>query len=157
MIVTVAAMGRDRVIGQDGHLPWKMPADMRHFREVTRGKTVVMGRKTYEAIGRPLPDRTNLVLSRARDFEIPGCKVVTLEEALEYPELYVLGGEEIYRLFLPRAQRQILTEIHGDFMGDTYYPDFSRHEWKEVARVDYPADEENPHPYSFVTWERIQD
>lgn len=155
MIVTVAAMGRDRVIGQDGHLPWKMPADMRHFREVTRGKTVIMGRKTYESIGRPLPDRTNLVLSRARDFTIPGCQVVSFEEALEHPELYVLGGEEIYRLFLPRAQRQILTEIHGDFMGDTYYPDFSRHEWKEVERIDHPADAENPHPYSFVTWERV--
>lgn len=154
MITAVAAMGHNRVIGQDGRLPWKMPADLRHFRSLTRGQTILMGRKTWESIGRPLPDRENLVLSRSRDLVLEGARVVTLDEALAIENLFVIGGEEIYRLFLPHLDRQELTEIHATFEGDSFYPEFSRQEWVESERVDYPADEENPYPFSFVTWVR---
>ncbi len=154
MITSVAALSHNRVIGQDGRLPWKMPADLRHFRALTKGKTILMGRKTWESIGHPLPDRENLVLSRSTDFVPEGARLVTLEEALALPELYVIGGEEIYRLFLPHFDRQELTEIHGTFDGDSYYPEFSRAEWREVKRVDHEPDADNPYSYSFVTWDR---
>lgn len=154
MIISVAALGINRVIGQDGRLPWRMPADLRHFKELTVGKSVLMGRKTWESLGRPLPDRENLVMTRSTNFAVEGARLITFEEALALPELYVIGGEEIYRLFLPHMHRQELTEIQGTFEGDSFYPEFSKHEWGESRRVDHPADDKNPYPYSFVTWDR---
>lgn len=154
MIIAVAAMGHNRVIGQDGRIPWKMPADLRHFRAVTQGGTVLMGRRTWESLGRALPDRENLVLTRSTDFQPEGARAVTLEEALALKDVFIIGGEDVYRLFLPHFDRQVLTEIHATFEGDTFYPEFSKTEWHEVERVDHEADADNPYPYSFVTWAR---
>jgi len=156
----VVAMDRNRVIGLNQGLPWHLPRDLRRFEALTLGKVVLMGRRTHEAIGRPLPGRRNLVLTRAPGYATPGCEVVhSLEEALaraaESGELMVIGGAEIFRQLLSRATRLYLTEIDAAVDGDTWFPDLDRSEWREVEREDVPADERNPYPLSFVTLERV--
>lgn len=159
LVALVVAMGRNRVIGRDNALPWHLPADLRHFRAVTLGKPVVMGRRTHESIGRPLPERTNLVISGDAGYRAAGCVVLTsLEAAYEYcrdsAEVMVIGGASLYRQALPRAQRIYLTEIRQDFAGDTVFPELDASAWREAARVDHPADDKNPYPYSFIVLER---
>lgn len=161
LVALVVAMGRNRVIGRDNALPWHLPADLRHFRAVTLGKPVVMGRRTHESIGRPLPERTNIVLSRDESYQAAGCVVLpSLEAALEYcrdsAELMVIGGASLYRQALPRAQRIYLTEIQQDFAGDTVFPPLEADAWREIARDDRPADGKNPYPHSFIVLERTQ-
>lgn len=158
-ITLVVAMDEAGVIGADGDMPWHLPADLRHFKRVTLGKPVLMGRRTHESIGRPLPGRLNLVLTRDRHLVAPGCDVVhDMDQALAaaegVPELMVIGGAEIFRLFLPRADRILLTRVHGRFSGDTWFPDPDLADWKEVSREDFPADARNPHAYSFQELER---
>jgi len=160
-VALVVAMGRNRVIGRDNALPWHLPADLRHFRAVTLGKPVVMGRRTHESIGRPLPERTNLVISRGTNYRADGCIVLpSLEAAFEYcrdgAELMVIGGASLYRQALPRAQRIYLTEIQQDFAGDTEFPQLDTDAWREVARDDRPADGKNPYPHSFIVLERTR-
>ncbi len=126
-IAIVVAMAANRVIGRDNQLPWHLPADLKHFKQLTLGKPVVMGRKTYASIGRPLPERTNIVVTRDRDYEAPGCVVVhSLDEALaaagEAAEVMVIGGAGIYRQVLPRTDTLYLTEVHAEFEGDTLFP-----------------------------------
>jgi dihydrofolate reductase len=159
IVALVVAMGRNRVIGRDNALPWHLPADLKHFRAVTLGKPVVMGRRTHESIGRPLPERINLVISRDPDYRAEGCIVLpSLDAAYEYgrdrPELMVIGGASIYRQALPQARRIYLTEIRQDFAGDTTFPEFETAAWREISRVDHSADEKNPYPYSFTVLER---
>lgn len=160
-ISLIAAMDENRVIGRDNALPWRLPADMRHFREVTMGKPLLMGRKTFESIGKPLPGRRNIILTRDPDYQAPGCEVVhTLDEALTAGagggELMVLGGADLFAQLLPRAARLYLTEIHACFSGDAWFPAFNKGEWMETGRSNHAADEKNPHAYSFVTWDRRQ-
>ncbi|WP_435104215.1 dihydrofolate reductase [Arhodomonas sp. AD133] len=157
-ITLIAAMTENRVIGRDGRLPWRLPADMRHFVATTRGKPVIMGRRNYADIGRPLPKRHNIVLTRNMDFQAPGCTVVhDLEAALaaagDAPEVMVIGGEQIYRLFLPRAHRIELTVIATRLDGDTFFPELGD-EWRETARDHHPADEQNAWPMTFLRLER---
>lgn len=148
-------MAANRVIGRDNRLPWHLPADLRHFKQLTIGKPVLMGRKTWESIGRPLPGRTNIVVTRARDYRAPGCVVVhSLDEAFsaagQSGEVMVIGGAEFYRQVLPRADCIYLTLVHGEFEGDTFFPELDDAHWQEVERTDCEADEKNPWPYSFI-------
>ena len=160
-IAIVVAMAANRVIGRDNQLPWHLPADLKHFKQLTLGKPVVMGRKTYESIGRPLPERTNIVVTRDRDYGAPGCVVVhSLDEALaaagEAAEVMVIGGAGIYRQVLPRTDTLYLTQVHAEFEGDTLFPELDAAQWREVARTDCEPDEKNPWRYSFLELVRIR-
>ncbi len=158
-IALIAALSRNGVIGRDNGLPWELPADMRHFRELTLGKPVLMGRKTFQSIGRALPGRRNIVVSRDPCFRAKDCLVVDsiaagIAAAGESEELMIIGGAAIYRATLPLAQRMYLTMVQAEVEGDAYFVDFDQAEWRETARVDRDADGENALPYSFVTLER---
>lgn len=157
----IAAMDSNRVIGNSGALPWdrKMPADLKHFKELTINHTVLMGRKTHESIGRRLPDRRNIVISSRSDLIAPGCLVVpSFEAAMEnvFPSeiIFVIGGSRVFQDALPLAEKMYLTEIDADIGGDTFFPEFNRDEWKEVSREHHEPDEKNQYPYDFVLYER---
>lgn len=157
----VVAYDRRGVIGKDNALPWRIPADMRHVRRLTIGKPLIMGRRTYESIGRPLPDRTSIVLTRDPSFAAEGVLVArTAEEALalagDAPEVIVFGGAEVFRRFLPRADRMYVTEIDAEVDGDTFFPEFDRSEWRETERETHEPDAEDPHRYAFITLERVR-
>ncbi|MCX7152275.1 MAG: type 3 dihydrofolate reductase [Proteobacteria bacterium] len=158
----IAAQARNRVIGRDNAMPWHLPADLKHFKALTMGHPVIMGRKTFEAIlaslGKPLPGRRNIIVSRNRQFTVGGCTVVgSLEQAIAgcgtAEEAFVIGGGEIYRQALPLAQRLYLTEIDAEFAGDATFPDFDKAQWHEVARSEFPAADAG-FGYAFVTYEK---
>lgn len=154
------AAAENDVIGRDRGLPWHLPADFRHFRALTVGRHVLMGRKTYESIGKALPDRTNLVLSRSAQFAPADCQVVaTLTEARaaagNQSPLMVIGGAEIYRICMPFASRIHLTLVHARIAGgDTFFSDWRTPEWRESSRERHEADDKNAYAYSFLTLER---
>lgn len=155
----IAAMGRDCVIGLDNKLPWRLPADMSHFRALTMGKPVLMGRKTHQSIGQPLTGRTNLVLSRDPEFSSEGCRVVSsleaaLAECRTAAEVMVIGGADCYAQALPHARRLYLTYIDHVFEGDQYFPSFDENEWGEVDREEHEPDAKNAYRYTFATLER---
>ena len=159
IISIIAAMGRNRVIGKDNELPWKLPADMKRFRALTLNKPVIMGRKTFESIGHPLSERINIILTKDRNYKAPGCIVVhSIDEALraarDAKEVMVIGGSSIYQQFLFHADRMYLTFIDEDFDGDAFFPRFNEAEWIEVKRENHEPDEENPYRYSFIMLER---
>jgi dihydrofolate reductase len=146
-------------IGLLGKLPWHLPNDLQRFKALTTGKSVVMGRRTFDSIGRPLPGRRNIVVSRQAGREISGCTVASsLESALAVAaggeETCVIGGAEIYRLALPLAEVVHLTRVHATVGADTFFPALDAATWEEVAREDHPADARHAHPYSFVTLRR---
>lgn len=153
----IYARAANGTIGRDGKLPWHLPADLKRFKALTIGKPMIMGRKTFESFPAPLPGRRHIVLTRARKWQAEGAEVVhSRAEALELAgegEVAVIGGAEIYALFEPLAQRIELTEVHGEYDGDTHMPALDRATWREVAREDHPADAGRP-AYSFVTLER---
>lgn len=161
MISLVVAMARNQVIGRDNALPWgRLPEDLRRFRAITLGKPVLMGRKTFESIGRPLPGRTNLVLTRDPVWQAAGTVVVhSVDEALararDSAELAGIGGAEIYRLLLPLASVIHLTRIHADIAGDTLFPPLDQSHWRVLESRDFAADERNAHDMTFVTLERV--
>ena len=153
-------MGRNRVIGKDNALPWKLPADMKRFVAVTTGKPVIMGRKTFDSIGKALRDRTNIVVTREADFRADACVVVhSIDEALapagDVPEVMVIGGSSIFEQVLPKAGRIYLTIINEDFDGQSLFPELNMDEWCEVERHDFAPDEKNIYSYTFVTLEKI--
>ena len=154
----IAAMSQNRVIGRDNRLPWHLPADWAHFKKLTMGHCLLMGRKTFESIGCPLPGRTTVVVTRQRDYAPPGVQVApSLDEALAMAtgdEVFIAGGAEIYRQSLSRADRLYLTLIKATLEGDTYFPEFDEADWPLVSQQDYPADAKNPYPYSFLVYER---
>ncbi len=160
MISLIAAMSEQGVIGVHNRLPWRLPADMRWFREHTMGKAVIMGRNTFESIGKPLAGRTNIVVSRDPEYSTAGCRVAhSLKEALQAAreasaEVMVIGGASLYAQALPLADRIYLTLVHGRFEGDAWFPEYDPAEWRELERHDHSADEKNPHDYSFVILER---
>ena len=159
ILSAIVAMAENRVIGKDNRLPWHLPADLQHFKSITTGHTIIMGRKTYESIGRPLPNRTNIILTRDKQFSAPGCVVCTsLEEALRYVdgsnEAFIIGGAEIYRQLLAKVQRIYLTIVHEQIVGDAYFPELDEKEWKEVKREAFEADDRNEYGYSFVVMEK---
>jgi len=160
-ISIVVAMAANRVIGRDNQLPWHLPADLKHFRETTMGKPILMGRKTWESIGRPLPGRTSIVITRDEDYEAPGCIVVhsieaALQAAGEQDEVMVIGGAEFYHQVLAHADTIYLTLVHRDFEGDTRFPRLDEAEWEETGRVDCEADESNPYAWSFIRLDRVR-
>ncbi len=156
----VAAVAENRVIGRAGGLPWRLPDDLKFFKQLTTGHTVIMGRKTFDEVKRPLPNRRNVVISRDPSFRPDGVTVVpSLEEALALgateDEVFVIGGGEIYRLALPGADRLYLTVVHASVEGDTYFPDFDRTAWTLDDEVFHPADERHPMSFSFRTYSRV--
>ena len=162
MIVSmIAAMAKDRVIGLNGSMPWHLPADLAHFKRSTMGCPVIMGRKTYDSIGRPLPGRENIVLSRSSNLQIEGCVVVsTLESALSKldnsSEVFIIGGQQLYQQALPLADRLYLTHIDAEFKGDTFFPDYSEVRWNQLSVESYSSDEKNAWPYRFEVLERVR-
>ena len=160
MILTiVVAMARNRVIGCNNALPWRLPADLQRFRSITLGKPVIMGRKTHESIGRPLPGRENIVVSANRDYVATGCRVThSIADALaslqKMPEVMVIGGASLYRETLACAERIYLTLVHADITGDTWFPELDTGQWRQISREDFPADERNNYAYSFIHLER---
>jgi len=154
------AMADNRVIGIKNRLPWKLPADMKWFRQNTLGKPIIMGRLTFESFGaKPLPGRRNIIISRNPSYTAHGADVYTsLEDALQTTqddeETMIIGGMSLYKQSLPLATRLYMTLVHDIVEGDAWFPEFDIHEWHETARNDFPADEKNPHAYSFVTLDR---
>lgn len=158
MTSIIVAVAQNGVIGDKNSLLWHISEDLKYFKSLTSGHPVLMGRKTYESIGRPLPNRTNVVISR-QEIEIPGCRVVhSFEEAIGlFPadeELFVIGGAQIYAEALPHAGRLYLTRIFHDYEGDTRFPSWSEDEWRLVSSDSFPRGKEYPWPFAFECWER---
>lgn len=163
MIVScIAAMAENRVIGAGGALPWKLPSDLAHFRRVTMGHPVIMGRRTWESIGRPLPGRLCVVITRRPGYTLPPdvVRAASLEDALERcrgeEEVFVIGGGEIFAQAIGLADRVHLTVLHAEMPGDTFFPELDPGEWTLVREDLRPADERNPHPHSFRVLERVR-
>ena len=160
-ISMIAAMADDRVIGINNSLPWKLPNDMKWFRQQTMGKPIVMGRKTFESFGaKPLPGRTNIIITRDNNYKAEGCIVVhSIEEAIlaagDVEEVMIIGGASFYQQMLPRAERLYLTFVHSKVDGDAWFPEWNDNGWHQVERIDHESDEKNPHAHSFVVLEKI--
>lgn len=166
IISLIAALSQNRAIGKNNDLPWRLPDDMKYFMDTTKGHHTIMGRKNYDSIPeryRPLPNRTNIVVTRQLGFKAPGCLVVhTLDKALNIAEAngereaFVIGGAEIYSASMPVADRLYLTEIHASVHGDTFFPEFDAKAWKEVSRRGHPADDRHQYGFDFVVYDRIR-
>jgi dihydrofolate reductase len=165
-IALVVAMGENRGIGRAGNLPWHLSSDMRYFRKVTMGKPIVMGRRTFESLGRVLDGRVNIILTRDRDFAVPGAVVAhSLREGLDTArdaaakagvgEIMVIGGEDVFREVLPQASRIHLTEVHAAPEADTWFPEFDASAWREISRETHKAGPRDDHDFSFVVLDRI--
>lgn len=158
-ISVIAAMANNRVIGRDNALPWHLPADLQHFKQITMGKPMVMGRKTWESLPGILPGRPHIVITRNPDYKAEGATVAhSLEEAInaagEVDEIMIIGGANLYAQALKIADRLYLTLVDSDVEGDASFPLFDPHEWNESDRESHPADEKNAHAFSFVTFNR---
>ena len=158
-ISLVVAASKNHVIGRDGGLPWHLPDDLRHFKRITTGKPVIMGRKTYESIGRPLPERRNLIMTRDPDFAAEGCETVsTLTEAMELvsgaDEVMIIGGGQVYRDFLPLADRVYLTRVLADVEGDTHFPALDETVWQLVSCEHHDADDKHAYAFELMVFER---
>ena len=159
-LALVAAVAANGVIGRGQALPWHLPEDLRRFKALTLGKPILMGRRTLDSIGRALPGRRNLVLTRSSSLAVPGVEVVdslaaALERCAADPQLCVIGGAELYRLTLAQANELYLTRVHAEVAGDTYFPELEPGQWREVSRSEWPADERNAYPMSFLHLERL--
>ena len=160
-ITLMAAMAENRVIGRDNTLPWHLPEDLARFKRRTEGHVVIMGRRTFESVGRPLPNRRSIVITRKRDYHPPGAEIArSLEEALERAresksdEVFILGGAEIYTLALPEVDRLELTIVHADVSGDTFFPECDLSEWTLIDEQRHEADDRHAYAFSFRTYER---
>lgn len=158
-ISLVVAMSENNAIGRNGALPWHLPNDLKHFKQVTWGKPIIMGRTTYESIGKPLPGRTNIILTRDANFEAPGCTVLHSKEAVlevcqAEDEIMIMGGAQIYQLFLPLVTKLYLTLVHTKIEADTFFPPLDFDAWQEVERVRCAQDEKHEVAYSFITFVR---
>ncbi len=155
----IVAMDDNQLIGKNNALPWHLPADLAYFKKTTTGKTVLMGRKTYESIGFPLPNRRNIVVSRNTDFQAQGCEIVSsiggaLALAKNDDEVMIMGGASFYEQMLPSVNRLYITQIEGEFEGDAYFPAFNRDNFVETFRETHLANKENPHTYHFIILDR---
>ena len=164
-VALIAAFAQNLVVGINNSLPWHLPEDLKYFKRTTSGKAIIMGRKTYESIGRPLPNRTNIVVSRNATFSAEGVVVVaSLEAAIKHAEdvntingvdeVMIIGGAAIYEASLPLADRLYLTHVHANVEGDAYFPSVDFSQWLEVTRDDFQKDESNPYDYSFVVYDK---
>jgi len=158
-ISLIVAVDQKGVIGRDDELPWHLSTDLKNFKKVTMGKPIIMGRKTHESIGKPLPGRQNIIITRNKDFQADGCKVCHhFDDAIEMceneEEVVVIGGSEIYRIALDFVNRIYLTEVHADVDGNIFLPVIDRVEWDEIIREDIPADDKNEYPFSMLILEK---
>ncbi|MFD2288379.1 dihydrofolate reductase [Pedobacter petrophilus] len=159
-LAIAVAVGENLAIGKDNQLLWHMPADLKFFKQTTSGHTVVMGRKTFDSVGKPLPNRRNIVITRDAALKIDGAEVVTsLDEALEITKteekpVFIVGGAEIYRQALPKTETLYLTTIHHSFDADTFFPEFERSEWEVLSSEHHQADEKNKYDYTFEVLKR---
>jgi dihydrofolate reductase len=158
-IAAIFAMSKNRVIGKKNQLPWHLSADLKHFKETTIGKPILLGRKTYQSIGHALPGRCNVVITHDVNFQAPGCvvahSIATALDAVSYSdEVFVIGGAVLYQQMLPRTQRLYMTLVDHDFEGDTFFPELNMAEWQQVERSDFLPDEKNEYPYSFIILDR---
>lgn len=158
-ITIVVAISENHAIGKDNKLLWYLPNDLKHFKDITTGHTVIMGRKTYDSVGKPLPKRRNIIITR-QNIKINGCEVVgsiaaALELCKQEEEVFIVGGAEIYKLAMHLTDRIYLTVVHKEYEADTFFPEINLKEWKEAYREDHQPDERNLIPYSFVTYERL--
>ncbi len=156
----IAAMDQNQLIGYKNKIPWNLPADLQYFKQTTLGSPVIMGRKTFESIGSPLPDRRNIIMTRDKNYFAEGCEVVhSLEEILnsfseQEEEAFIIGGAEIYRLFLPYCNKLYLTIIEHEFTGDTYFPEIDWQNWQSILEIKGNKDSKNPYKYSYHVYER---
>jgi dihydrofolate reductase len=165
MVSAIAALSKNRIIGRKNDLPWKLPDDMKFFMETTKGHHVVMGRKNYDSLKgkfKPLPNRTNIILTRQNNLDAPGCIVLhDVKEALlvanknSETECFIIGGAEIYDIAMPHTDRLYLTEIDAVIEGDTYFPEFNKSKWREISRVHHPADDRHAYAFDFVVYDRL--
>jgi dihydrofolate reductase len=158
-ISAIVAMSDNRVIGNHGQLPWYLPADLKNFKKITMGYPIIMGRKTWQSINRPLPGRHNIIITRESAFQAEECTVVNsltaaLNAAAGSDEVFIIGGASIYEEMMPLMQRLYITLIHENFEGDTWFPAISMKEWQEIERVDHDKDQDNHSSYSFIVLER---
>ena len=159
MVTIIAAVAKNRALGKDNDLIWHIPADLRRFKQLTLGHHIIMGRKTFESLEKPLPNRTNIIITRNPEYEAQGCIIVnSLKEALvaAKPDTnpYILGGADIYHQAMDFADLMDLTLVHHDFEADAFFPEFSSDIWEEVGRQDFDKDEQNPYDYSFVQYKK---
>ena len=163
MINVIVAKASNNVIGAKNDLIWHLPNDLKHFKNLTSGHPIIMGRKTFESLGRPLPNRTNIVVTRDIDWQAENIeKEFSLEKAIESAkkingDIYIIGGGNIYKQAMEFADVLYITEVHHEFEGDTYFPEIDEEIWEEVARENFMKDEKHPYAYSYVTYKRIQD
>lgn len=162
-ISIIAAMAKNRVIGKKNTIPWRLCSDLKRFKNLTMGYPVIMGRKTFESIGKPLLGRLNIIITHRKDYKAEGCVVVhSLEDAFEAAkvtnrdEVFVIGGAEIYEQALPLANKMYLTIVKADIEGDAYFPEFNPRKWAAVYQEEINADEKNQYPHLFVDFERLQ-
>jgi dihydrofolate reductase len=157
-ITLIAAMARNRAIGFDGGMPWHLPAELKHFKASTMGKPIVMGRKTWQSIGRALPGRQNIVVTRKRVYQAEGCTVVpSFDQAMEAAvgeEVMIIGGGQLYRQALPLADRMLLTLVDCEPEADTWFPEWNKDEWREISRRSQVSDENNELAYKVLTLEK---
>ena len=149
MISIIAAVAENNVIGRENKLIWHLPKDLKHFKETTTGHYIIQGRKTFESFGKPLPNRTTVIITRNQNYKVDGCIVVnSLQEALDIAinesEVFIIGGGKIYEQAMPIADRIYLTKVHHSFEGDTFFPEINMNEWNEISRLDFEPDEKNP-------------
>lgn len=159
-LAIIAAISKNRVIGVNNRLPWHLPADLRHFREITMGKPILMGRKTFDSIGRPLPGRTNVVITRDKGYQPRGCTVyksldTALDQLIDHEAVMVIGGAALYEACFPLAAYLYITLVHHVFEGDTYFPNIRSSDWTEMERQDLERDSKNPFDYSFIQYQKI--
>jgi dihydrofolate reductase len=158
-VTIVVAIGENNAIGKDNELLWYLPKDLRHFKTITNGHTVIMGRKTFESVGKPLPNRRNIIITRNTDLQIEGAEVVhTIEDALELAkeagEVFIIGGEEIYKIAMKHTDKIYLTVVHENFEADAYFPEIDKNLWVETASEKHLPDEKNNLSFTFSTLER---
>jgi dihydrofolate reductase len=159
MIKIIVAVSKNGIIGNNNSLIWHIPADLKNFKKLTTGNAIIMGRKTYESIGKPLPNRRNIIITRDENYKVYNCEVVnSLEESLLLcnSDCFIIGGGEIYKQVLPITDEIYLTLIDEDFEGDTYFPEIKEEEWFEVSKEDFEPDEKNKHKYSFIKYEKYK-
>jgi dihydrofolate reductase len=162
MLSFIVAMDSKSTIGKNNELPWHLPADLAFFKKVTMGKPIVMGRKTHESIGKALPGRENIILTRDKQYKSKGCSIIHSPveisdiENRSDDELFVIGGAEVFKELFPIADRLYITEIEGDFEGDTFFPSFNQEEWELVSKEKGPKNDKNPYDYYFMIYDRKQ-
>ena len=162
MVTIIAAIGLNNALGKDNDLIWHLPADLKRFKKTTTGFPIIMGRKTFESIGRPLPNRTNIIVTRNADYHQDGCIVKSsLEEAVESvaneEHAFIIGGAQIYNQAIEQglADRLDITLVQESFEADVYFPEFDKMEWELISREDFDKDEKNPHNYSFLQFKKV--